>query len=214
MLIYSWGTFEGLILGNNIKYKVFENLKILEIFFQSMLRYINVLIKRIHIVFRDELRRILARGVCENLKILKSITYKYGDSRIQIRIRFLNYLLEMFENLKISDWIKFLKVACVFWNEFRERWTWIGKIYEQSSEYSTIWFFESQVFSYLCVCNTQNFEQVSIEIFVYNRFSCIFCLLEFCPIGVARIYVWTHSRYNCFCTRVFLFLAYRMKLIN
>lgn len=178
-----------------------------------MLRYTNVLIKRIHIVFRDELRRILARGVCENLKILKSIIWHINIEIREIRIRFLNYLLEMFENLKISDWIKFLKVACVFWNEFCQTWTWIGKIYEQSSEYSTIWFFESQVFSYLCVCNTQNFEQVSIEIFAY-RFSCIFYLLEFCPIGVARIYVWTHSRYNCFCTRVFLFLAYRMKLIN
>lgn len=139
------------------------------------------------------------------------MTYKYGDSRIQIRIRLLNYLLEMFENLKILDWIKFLKVACVFWNEFRQTWTWIGKIYEQSSEYSTIWFFESQVFSYLCVCNTQNFEQVSIEIFAY-RFSCIFCLLEFCPIGVARIYEHIHA--TIVCTRVFLFLAYRMKLIN
>lgn len=75
MLIYSWGTFEGLILGNNIGIKVFENLKILEIFFQSMLRYTNVLIKRIRLVFQDELRRILARGVCENLKMLKSIMW-------------------------------------------------------------------------------------------------------------------------------------------
>lgn len=48
---------------------------------------------------------------------------------------------------------------------------------EQSSEYSTIWFFKSQVFSYLCICNTQNFERVSIEIFVYVDFR-VFCPIE------------------------------------
>lgn len=87
MLIYSWDTFEGLILDNNINIKMYENLKIfLEIFFffLNMLWYTNVLIKRIHVVFRDELRRILARGVCENLKMSQKypVTYKYRDSRI------------------------------------------------------------------------------------------------------------------------------------